>query len=34
MTSSHLFNRGTNFEQTVKDKVLFATFPKMKTFQF
>ena len=34
MTSSCLFNRGTNFSQTVIDKVLFATFPKIRTFQF
>jgi len=34
MTSSWLFNRDTNFSQTVTDKVLFATFPKMRTFQF
>jgi len=32
MTSSWLFNRGTTFLQT--DEVLFATFPKMRTFQF
>jgi len=34
MTSSCLFNRGTTFSQTVTDKVLFATFPKMRTFEF
>jgi len=34
MTSSCLFNRGTTFSQTVADKVFFATFPKMRTFQF
>jgi len=30
MTSSCLFNRGTTFSQTITDKVLFATFPKMR----
>jgi len=34
MTSSWLFNRGTTFSQTVTDKFLFATFSKMRTFQF
>jgi len=34
MTSSCFLNRGTTFSQTVTDKVLLATFPKMKTFQF
>jgi len=34
MTSSCLLNRGTTFSQAVTDKVLFATFPKMRTFQF
>jgi len=34
MTSSCLFNSGTNFSQTVTDEVLFATFPKMRTFSF
>jgi len=34
ITSSCLFNRGTTFSQTVTDKVLLATFPKMRTFQF
>jgi len=34
MTSSCLLYRGTIFSQTVTDKVLFVTFPKMKTFQF
>jgi len=34
MTSSCLFNRGTTFLQTVTDKVIFATFPKMRTFRF
>jgi len=34
MTSSCLFNRGTACSQMVTDKVLFATFPKMRTFQF
>jgi len=34
MTSSCLFNRGTTFSQTVTDKVLFAAFPKIRTFQF
>jgi len=34
MTSSCLFNRGTTFSQTVTDKVLFATFQKMRTYQF
>jgi len=34
MTSSCLFNRGATFSQTVTDKVLFAAFPKMRTFQF
>ena len=34
MTSSCFFNRGTTFSQTVTYKVLFATFPKMRTFQF
>jgi len=34
MTSSCLFNRGTTFSQTVTDKFLFATFPKMRTLQF
>jgi len=34
MTSSCLFNRGATFLQTVTDKVLFATFPKMRSFQF
>jgi len=34
MTLSCLFNRGTTFSQTVTDKVLFGTFPKMRTFQF
>jgi len=33
-TSSCLLNRGTTFSQTVTDKVLFTTFPKMRTFQF
>jgi len=28
------FNRGTTFSQTVTDKVLFAAFPKKRTFQF
>jgi len=34
MTSSFIFNRGTNFSQAVTDKVLFTTFPKMRIFQF
>jgi len=34
MTSSSLFNRGTTFSSMVTDKVLFATLPKMRTFQF
>jgi len=34
MTSSCFFNRGTTFSQTVTDKFFFATFPKMRTFQF
>jgi len=34
MTSSCLFNCDTIFSQTVTDKVLFATFPKMRNFQF
>jgi len=34
MTSSCLFNRGATCSQIVTDKVLFATFPKMRTFQF
>ena len=34
MTSSSLLNRGTPFSQTVTDNVLFATFPKMRTFSF
>jgi len=29
-----LFNRGTIFSQTVTDKVLFAVFMRMRTFQF
>jgi len=33
MKSSCLFNRATTFLQTVTDKLLFATFPKMRTFQ-
>jgi len=31
---SCLFNHGTTFLQTVTDKVLFAAFPKKRTFQF
>jgi len=34
MTSSCLFIRDTTFSQAVTDKVLFATFPKMRTFYF
>jgi len=34
MTSSYLFNRGTTFLQTVTDKILFARFPKIRTFHF
>jgi len=34
MTSSCLFNRGTTFSQMATDKVIFATFPKMRSFQF
>ena len=34
MTSSCSFNRGAAFPQMVNDKVLFATFPKMRTFRF
>jgi len=34
MPSSCLFNRGTIFSQTVTDKVLFAVFMIMRTFQF
>jgi len=34
MTSSRLFNRRTTFSQTVTDEALFATFPKMRSFQF
>jgi len=34
LASSCLFNRGTTFSQTITDKVLFATFPKIRTFQF
>jgi len=34
MTSSCLFNSGTTFSQTVTDKVIIATFPKMIPFQF
>jgi len=34
MTSSCLFNRCTTFSLTVTDKVPFAAFPKMRTFQF
>jgi len=34
MTSSCLLNRGTTFSQTVTENVLFATFPKMRTFPF
>jgi len=34
MTPSCLFNRGTTSSQTVTVKVLFAAFPKMRTFQF
>jgi len=34
MISSRLFNRGTTFSQTVTNKFLFATFPKMRTFSF
>jgi len=34
MTSPCLLNRGTIFSQTATDKVIFATFPKMRTFQF
>ena len=34
MTSSCLINHGATFSQTVIDKVLFATFPKLRTFQF
>jgi len=34
MTSSFVFNRGITFSQTVTDKFLFATFPKMRTFQY
>jgi len=33
MTSLFLFNCGTTLSQTVTDKALFATFPKMRTFQ-
>jgi len=33
MTPSCLFNRGITFPQTVTDKVIFAAFPKMGTFQ-
>jgi len=29
-----LFNRDTTSSKTVADKVLFATFPKMRSFQF
>jgi len=34
MMSSCLFNRGTTFSQTVKDIVLFPTFPKIRSFEF
>jgi len=34
MTSLCSFNCGSSFSQTVTDKVLYATFPKMRTFQF
>jgi len=34
MTSLCLFNRSTTFSQTVTDNFLFATLPKMRTFQF
>jgi len=34
MTSSCLSEVDTTFSHTVTDKVLFATFPKMRTFQF
>jgi len=34
MTSLRFFNRGTTFSQTVTYKFLFATFPKMRAFQF
>jgi len=34
MTSSCLINRVTTFSQTVTDEILFAAFPKMRTFQF
>jgi len=34
MMSSCLFNRVTTFSLTVTDKVLFAAFPKTRTFQF
>jgi len=34
MTTSCIFNHVTTFSQTVTDKLLFATFPKMITFQF
>jgi len=33
-TSSCLFNCGTNFSQTVTDEVLFAIFPKMRTYHY
>jgi len=32
MTSSCFFNRGATFSQTVTGKVLFTTFPKMRTY--
>jgi len=34
MTSSCLFNGGATFSQTVTDKVLIATFSKMRPFYF
>jgi len=32
MTSSCLFKCDTTFSETVTNKVIFATFPKMSTF--
>jgi len=34
MTQPCLFNRDPTFPQAATGKVLFATFPKMRTFQF
>jgi len=34
MTLSRVFNRGRTFSQTITEKLFFAAFPKMRTFQF